>query len=372
MNRRTAIRSFTALTAAALLSSYALSQTTLRVSLSPVGTQGNFHSLWGAVSADGRYVAFHSTASNLVLSDLNGHMPDIFLKDNQTANCTLVSLSVSGGAADFGSIAPSISADGRYVAFESDATNLIVGDTNFMRDVFVRDVQTGITTRVSVDSTGAEADGPSYYATISADGRYVAFESEAANLVRGDVNLARDVFVHDRQMGFTMRVSQGFMGAEANGASTWPAISADGHYVAYMSDASNLVPNDTNGQPDVFVLDLQSGATTRVSVDSAGVPGDAASGSPSISWNGQVVAFASNATNLVAGDTNGTGDVFVHDLASGVTQRVSVDGSGLQGNSLSSMQGNYGISSDGRFVAFDSLASNLVPGDTNGGSDLFL
>lgn len=371
MNRVITLHSLAWMAAAALTGS-SMAQSTTRVSLSSAGTQGNFPSLWGALSADGRYAAFHSTASNLVISDPNGHMPDIFLKDMQTAVCSLVSVNVGGGGADLGSILPSISKDGRYVAFESDATNLIAGDTNAVRDIFVRDLQAAVTTRVSVDSLGGQANGRSTFATISADGRYVAFESEATNLVAGDLNGVRDVFVRDRQTGTTQRVSVSALGLEGNGPSTWPAISADGRYVAYMSEASNLVPNDTNGQSDVFVLDRQTGSVTRVSVDSSGVQADLGSGKPSISGDGRVVAFGSDATNLVVGDTNGVGDVFVHLLASGSTQRVSVGASGVQTNGASFMQGNYQVSGDGRFVAFDSTASNLVPGDTNGGSDCFL
>ena len=372
MIRTNTVRSLAAVAAAALVCATAAAQTTTRVSLSAGNTQGNFHSLWGAVSADGRYAAFQSTASNLVIGDLNGHMPDIFVRDLLTPTTLIVSVDSAGGSADLGSIAPSISADGRYIAFESDATNLVPGDTNGVRDIFVHDMQTGATTRMSVDSNGAQANGASFFATISADGRYVAFESDATNLAPGDRNGARDVFVHDRQTGATVRASTNTAGSGGNAASSWPAISADGRYVAFMSDATNLVAGDTNGMSDVFVKDTLTGVTSRVSVDSGGLQGNAPSSSPSISADGRVIAFASDATNLVANDTNGATDVFTHDVVTGFTTRASLDSNGVEGNSASLMQGNYQLSADGRFVAFDSIASNLVAGDTNGGSDCFV
>lgn len=168
----------------------------------------------------------------------------------------------------------SISADGRYVAFTSYSTNLVSGDTNGVEDVFVRDRQTGETTRVSVSDVGAEGDDASWYPSISADGRYVAFVSYATNLISGDTNGKSDVFVHDRQTGETARVSVSDVGAEGNDASWYPSISMDGRYVAFASYASDLVAGDSNGGEDIFVHDRQTGITTRVSVDSAGVEAD--------------------------------------------------------------------------------------------------
>jgi Tol biopolymer transport system component len=175
----------------------------------------------------------------------------------------------------------------------------------------------GTTTRVSVASNGAQGNGDSFSSSISADGRYVAFHSIASNLVSGDTNGAWDVFVHDRQSGQTTRVSAASNGAQGNGDSESPSISADGRYVAFSSDASNLVSGDTNGAWDVFVHDRQSGQTTRVSAASNGAQGNGDSESPSISADGRYVAFSSDASNLVSGDTNGAWDVFVHDRQSG-------------------------------------------------------
>jgi hypothetical protein len=280
----------------------------------------------------------------------------------------------SGAQGNFSSISPAISADGRIVVFGSFANNLVAGDWNFQADIFVHDRSTGITERVSVDSSGAEGNGNSNHADVSADGRFVAFESESTNLVAGDSNGVIDVFVHDRMTGITERVSVDSSGAEGNGPSgTFGglAISADGRIVAFESNASNLVAGDTNGVSDVFVHDRSTGLTERVDVDSFGAEANYGGSIPSISADGQSVTFASSATNLVAGDTNNAGDVFVHDRSTGFTGRVSVDSSGAEGNGLSGNSG-LAISADGQIVAFESLASNLVAGDTNGYTDVFV
>ena len=230
---------------------------------------------------------------------------------------------------------PAISADGRYVAFESGSSNLVAGDTNGFEDVFVRDLQSGTTQRVSVATGGTQGNGFSSEPAISADGRYVTFSSAASNLVPGDTNGAPDVFVRDRRSGTTQRVSVAAAGTQGNGDSGSSAIGADGRYVAFVSRASNLVPGDTNGTSDVFVRDLQLGTTQRVSVATDGTQADGASFNVAISADGRYVAFDSYASNLAPGDTNQAGDVFVRDLQSGTTQRVSVATDGSQGNGYS-------------------------------------
>ncbi len=343
---------------------------TTLVSVDSDGTQGDDSSFSPSISADGRFVAFQSFASNLVAGDTNGYV-DVFVHDRQTGVTTLVSVDSDGTQGDDSSFSPSISADGRYVAFESGASNLVAGDVNGTYDVFVHDLQTGVTTLVSVESDGVQGNSDSGTSSISADGRYVAFSSYASNLVAGDTNGYVDVFVHDRQTGVTtlVSVSVDSDGVQGNDHSNAASISADGRYVAFFSGASNLVAGDLNGTYDVFVHDLQTGVTTLVSVDSDGVQGNGYSDAPSISADGRYVAFPSEASNLVAGDLNGTYDVFVHDLQTGVTTLVSVDSDGAQGNSYS---GGRSISGDGRFVAFDSFASNLVVGDINDAYDVFV
>ena len=349
---------------------YPLAQNTARVSVASEGTQANLFSYYSSISADGRYVAFESLASNLVAGDTNGHH-DVFVHDRQTNETTRVSVTSDGTEANGYSRRPSISADGRYVAFASWASNLVAGDTNEMPDIFIHDRQTGETTRVSVASDGAQANNDSMSPqSISADGRYVAFVSYASNLVVGDTNGHRDVFVHDRQSGETTRVSVASDGAQANSVPEDPRISADGRYVAFASYASNLVVGDTNESWDVFVHDRQTGETTRVSVASDGSQSDGGgSWSPTVSANGRYVAFTSYASNLVAGDVNFSADIFVHDRQSGETTRVSVTSDGTQANSESY---NASISDDGRYVAFESYAGNLVSGDTNMKGDIFV
>ena len=227
----------------------------------------------------------------------------------------------------------------------------------------------GPTQRVSVDSSGNEGNNTSSSPSISADGRYVAFQSDADNLVPGDNNISGDVFVHDRNTGATELVSVDSSGNEGNNTSSSPSISADGRYVAFYSVADNLVPGDTNGKLDVFVHDRNTGATELVSVDSSGNEGNGDSMDPSIGADGRYVAYDSSATNLVSGDTNGQLDVFVHDRNTGATELVSVDSSGNEGNNYSS---SPSISADGRYVAYDSSATNLVSGDTNGQLDVFV
>jgi len=345
-----------------------------RVSVDSAGLQANNTAYACSISADGRFVAFDSDASNLVANDTNNSV-DTFIHDRQTGATSLVSVDSAGNQASNNLIIfglPKISGDGRFVAFGSAASDLVANDTNGTLDVFVHDRQTAVTTRVSVDSAGVEGNGFSGVPSISADGRFVAFESLASNLVANDSNGTRDAFVHDRQTGSTTRVSVDSAGVQANSSSTSPSLSSEGRFVAFSSGASNLVANDINGTNDVFVHDRLTGTTTRVSVGSDSVQANGSSGGASISADGRLIAFSSVATDLVGtSDTNGVRDVFVHDRQTALTTRVSVNSAGAQGNGLS-YSSKSSISADGRFVAFQSAASNLVANDTNGSEDVFL
>jgi len=353
---------------AALTPAFA-SGATERLSVSSAEAEGNDCSAACSISADGSYVAFCSDAGNLVEGD-SGLARDVFVRDRLTGDTERVSVSPAGAEGNDVSQNPSISADGRYVAFASRATNLVEGDTNGVWDVFVRDRELAVTERVSVSSTGAEGDADSYNQSISADGRYVAFESWATDLVEGDTNGWSDVFVHDRVTGETERISVNSSEEQTNiGDSTSPSISADGSSVAFVAIASNLVPGDANGTWDIFVRDRDSGTTERVSVSSAEVEADWTSYGPSISWDARYVAFYSDATNLVAGVNNGEWHIFVRDRLAGTTQCASVSPTGVQGNGSSLAPS---ISADGRHVAFHSGATNLVLGDTNGMRDVFV
>jgi Tol biopolymer transport system component len=341
----------------------------VRVSEDSNGVEGNGASSFASISNDGDDVAFYSLATNLVPGDTNG-VADIFVADIDAGTIERVSVATGGAQANGASYQGSpISANGRYVAFASDATNLVVGDTNGARDIFVRDRVMGTTERVSVDSIGTQGNGASYEPAIDNTGRYVVFSSDATNLVLNDTNGVRDVFIHDRVTGATERVSVHTNGLQGNNTSFAPSISGDGRFVGFSSDASNLVALDFNGMRDAFVRDRQTGVTTRVSVDSLGNEGNNASSLTAISSDGRYIGLVSDATNLVSNDTNGVTDVFVYDRLTGHTERISEDSSGVEGNGLSSRPG---LSSDGRYVVFQSAASNLVAGDTNGATDVFL
>jgi Tol biopolymer transport system component len=347
---------------------------TSRVSVGAAGEKANGDSGLPAVSASGRFVAFESAASNLVPGDTNG-ASDVFVHDRATGATTRVSVTSGGAQANGGSFDPAISADGRFVAFNSDASKLVSGDTNGKFDVFVHD---RVARRTTLVSGGGRPSPNSFDAgepSISASGRFVAFVSDA--YTTGEMN----VFVRDRSAGKTTLVSASRRGRPGNDWSFAPSISANGRFVAF-SVATDLVAPEMGSGSDVFVRDLAAKTTTLVSVSTSGKAGNDESGAPAISANGRFVAFSSHASDLVAGDTNrcqkgrsgytNCWDVFVRDLVLGRTTRVSVSSSGAQANGISEPQLEPAISADGRFVVFSSKASNLVRGDTNRSWDVFL
>lgn len=348
-------------------------------------TGGNGYSDNPALSSDGRYVTFASDSTNLTgtgLADTN-NVRDIFLYDNQTSTVRRINLSQQGAQANGASNNPAISADGRYVAFASEATNLVVGDTNGFSDIYVVDTLTGTISLASVTTAGVQANGSNFKPSISADGRYVVFESSATNLVSPATTFGvTHIYLRDRTSGTTVLVDQSTGGAVANGSSLEAAISADGTAVAFASDATNLAGGDGNGVRDIFVRSITAATTIRVSVSTAGTEGNSASHAPSISSTGRFIAFGSTASNLVAGDTNAVSDIFVYDRdvsASGTfdtpgnsaTHRVSVSTAGAEATDPSGAGFRLGsvnpsISSDGRYVTFASLANNLAVGDSGG------
>jgi len=341
---------------------------TRRVSVGLDGAEANGDSNLSSLSGNGRYVVFESGASNLVSVDNNG-FTDTFVHDRETGRTERVSVASNGAEANASSSLAAISPEGRFVAFSSTATNLVGNDGNgAAADIFVHDRETHETTRI-ISSSGVESDGQDEYPAISRGGRIVTFTSNATNLVSGDSNGVPDIFVHDRKTGFTTRVSVASDGTEANASSLISTISHDGRYVAFTSAASNLVPNDTNKTWDAFVHDRTTGQTFRVSVASNGEQGNGDSKLPVLSADGQIVAFVSQAGNLVAGDRNGKSDIFAHNQATGRTTRLSngVDDQEANGNST-----YPSISDNGWRVAFESEATNLVAKDTNNNIDVFL
>lgn len=351
------------------LAGMARSQGTVRASVSTSGIQANNASDYFAhVSADGKWIAFHSDADNLVVGDSNG-VRDAFLHELSTSQTMRISLSTSGGQANGASSPTWVTADASYVALQSHASNLFPNDTNGRPDVVLRHSATGSVVPVSVAMSGASGNGDSGDGAVSDDGRYVAFRSAASNLVPNDTNATFDIFVRDMQLSQTRRVSLSTSGVQGNGSSSFPSISSNGRYICFRSSASNLVPGDTNGVDDDFVHDMSTGITIRVNVDSQGNQANALSETPFISGDGRFVAFMSYATNLVPGDTNQRYDIFVKDLATQQTTRVNVSSSGTQANFNSNFPH---ISHDGRYVVFQSDASNLVPNDTNFENDAFI
>ncbi|MFY9292903.1 MAG: hypothetical protein WAP03_19760 [Methylorubrum rhodinum] len=341
--------------------------TTTLVTVATVASGANNYSWSGSVSDDGRYAAFYSPASNLVDGDTDG-ANDVFVRDLHSGATFRISQAADGTAGNAESLSPEMSGDGRWVAFYSRASNLVAGDLNNDLDVFVYDMLSGTNRLVSLAADGRQGNGASYGADISADGRYVLFQSDATNLVTGDTNAAADVFLRDTLAGTTTRVSLGAGGAQANDNCYASGLSDNGRYVVFNGYASNLVTGDTNGTSDVFLRDTVAGTTKLVSVSSAGTIANDSSFDADISADGRYVVFESNADNLVAGDTNDTADVFLRDTVAGTTIRLSVSWNGAEANASS---GDAHISADGRFVTFSSSASNLVRGDTNGGYDIF-
>lgn len=350
-----------------------------RVSENAAGRSEGGRSDGPAVSEDGSVVVFFSDAFNLVPEDCRPPQAcvpyrDVFLRDRNLDTVRRISVGGGGGRnpngpSQLSGFSPAVSADGCLVTFSSDATNLVPFDTNGREDVFLYDCSTETIRRISIGIDG-EANGASNFTDISADGRYIAFQSSADNLIENDTNSRSDVFVFDRDTEEITRVSVASDGNEANRFSIDPAISADGRVIAFISGASNLVADDTNNLRDVFVHDRESGETSRVSISSTGAQANDLSFLPDLSGDGNLVAFKSAASTLVPGDTNGEPDVFVHDRTTGVTERVSVDSFGNQ--SQGGLSSGPSISADGRFVVFASFASNFVPGDGNGFSDVFV
>jgi Tol biopolymer transport system component len=397
-----------------------------RVSISSGGIQGNGESRGVALSADGRYAVFVSDAANLA-GGASGS-GDVFVKDRLWGATTLVSVSLAGSGA--GSCRePSVSADGRYVAFASLSPGLVPGDTNGVEDVFVRDRASGTTRRVSVASDGSQANGASRAPAISADGRTVAYYSEASNLTSTDSNgTAGDVFLYDLETGETILVSVdssgvpigaasdgpsisadgtrvaftsagqiyvrdravpstilasvSVSGAAANGPSSLPALSPEGSCVAFLSTATDLVRQDLNGFRDAFVRHLTSQYTARVSATTVLANegnGEVLEVRPALSAYGNQVVFVSAASNLLdmwfsTYDKNGVPDAFVHGWFNGAfqTARLSESAGGAEGNASSGWGWALSISKDGRYVAFGSQATNLVSGDSNAVADVFV
>ncbi len=344
------------------------------ISVSTAGQLGAANSIEPALGLDGGKVVFLSHATNLVAGCGGGLLADalwdVFVRDR--AALTTVSASAPSGSFDGvgGCESPDIDGAGTLVVFACSSGALVAGDTNGAKDVFVRDLATLATTRVSLASGGAQAHGDSTAPRLSGDGMLVAFASTAADLVAGDANGKQDIFVHDRLANTTVRVSVAAGGAEAHGDSGEPAFARDGSRVAFSSSAADLVPGDLNGKQDIFVKLLATSEVLRASLTAAGAALTADASAPAISGDGRFVAFVSLG-QFATGDGNAFVDVCVKDLATGAIELASVSSGGATGNGHASFPR---LSDNGQLVLFRSIATNLVPGgDSNGlAGDVFL
>jgi Tol biopolymer transport system component len=336
----------------------------VRCSVSSQGDEGNQRSFGPAMTPDGRYVAFSSEADTLVPNDTNRTF-DVFRHDLVTGETIRVSVTSDGAQAS--GIDASLSADGRYVVFASSATNLVAGDTNDKIDVFRHDCETGETIRVSLSYNGKQPNGNSSAARVSADGSLVAFFSEAAHLDGSGV-LGYCVYLRDITNATTELISVGNAGELPDDVSYAPSISGDGLFVAFYSHAGNLVADDDNDDYDVFLRDRQEGQTVLLSRGLDGKSGQGASSYPALSADGKCVAFESTATNLLDDDTNGDSDIFVADLFWGTLVRASTRTGNLEVKGDSHWAS---VAGDGTAVYFSSSSDGLVDGDTNQFDDLF-
>jgi Tol biopolymer transport system component len=339
-----------------------LPERTFEISAPPGSGLANAASADPVISASGRFIAFDSAATNLGAPGVGGAR-NVYVFDELSGLRRLVSSGLTGPAnGDSGN--PAIAADGSTVAFQSSASNLVANDSNGVSDVFVQH-GTGPIARVSVANDGSQANGPSSEPAISGDGRYVVFVSTATNLVPGDRSRQPEIFIRDLVAGTTSRVSVGVGGADPDGASSNPAISADGRVVSFDSSAGNLVPGHARaGQADVYARLLAGNTTERVSVSTAGAEQNRSVRAPfhqisSLSADGRFVAFDSDASNLVVSDVNRSTDVFVRDRVARKTMLASENNAGFEGDNDSFAP--Y-ITPDGRFIAFESFARNLAPG----------
>lgn len=344
------------------------------ISATDRGFTGDATSGGPAVSTGGRFVAFFSDATDLVVPNDRRPFRDVFVRDRENATTERISVAMGGGEANGNShpgglASPGISADGCLVVFSSEASNLVPDDDGQFEDVFIRDRCASTTRRISVATDGGNPNGRSNTPDITPDGRWIVFQSQASNLVDGDTNGASDIFLYDNESGELRRVSVADDGEQANSFSITPSISHDGRSVAFASMASNLVPGAANGFLQIYVRDLQENRNELASVNAAGVPGDSNSFCPDLNGDGSIVAFKFDGSNLVPGDTNGVPDVIVRDRANSVTERVSVDDDGIQGDGLSA---HPAVSRDGRYVVFPSFAERFDPLDANRQSDIFV
>jgi Tol biopolymer transport system component len=347
-----------------------LTGTTVRASVDADGAEHAGASYCNAptISNDGRFVVFDTDGGWASIPGDDNFLPDVYLKDLTTGALTWVSQGVGGVAGDAQSFSGWVSGDGNFVAFESTSTNLIESDTNNLEDVFRWQRSNGTIVRASVDASGNQANGDSFAAGISYDGRYICFDSNAINLVTGDNNFLDDTFRKDMNTGEVLIASVPVGGGENAGGQTLNhGMSQDGNRVCFLSDDPT---NRTGTRRNGMIRDIAAGVTYKGSVGDGNVevPGGSV-GSIAISPDGLYFSFRASSDGYVAGDTNGVNDAFVLEIATGRVQIGSVDSAGNSHNGTTAAFTT--VSNGGRFQSFYSDADNLVPNDTNGFVDQF-
>ncbi|MCI5064768.1 hypothetical protein MRY87_03470 [bacterium] len=337
-----------------------------RISVNQNGGDPDGASQNGSLSGDGRYVVFQSAATDLVLND-NNEKIDIFLYDRDEETTTRISVTDGGDGGNGDSTDPVIARDGSAVVFQSTATDLVANDDNEASDIFLYTLADESLVRISVDSDGLEGDGDSFSPSISGDGTAVVFQSGAGNLVADDTDEFSDIFLHDVDAGTTSILSLDRNGTSADGASSAPFISDDGTLVAFVSSATDLVLDDTNEQPDIFLRDISAESTIRVSGETDG-GGNGASSSPVISGDNTYVLFESLATDIVLNDDNSAQDIFSYNRTTEEIVRLSVDENGSE---LTQSSFAPSVNTNGQFVVFSSADGELTLGDDNELFDIF-
>lgn len=344
------------------------------VSQSTSGGLGNGASSRLQISGDGDFAVFQSTARNLVSNDQVQHGTEVFEANLMTGAITDISVSPTGGAENGPSTLPSVSANGTYVAFASSASNLVPGGTTGDKNVFLRDMVTGVTTQVSLTPSGGQPQGASTRPSISANGQYITYDSNATDLVQPSIAKTgfTQIYLYNTATGVTTLESLGTNGQPGNGPSLRASISSDGTEVAFVSGATNLIPNDTSKYRNIFEIDLATGVISLVSVSDTGGASNGPSDNstrPSISSDGQYVGFESEATDVVPGVTNNDWQAYVRDTVNNTTTLVSVTPTGQPGDASSTRPA---VNATGQYVAYESNAHDIVPKDRNHERDVFL
>ncbi len=341
------------------------------ISDNPDGTPGNGDSYEGQVTPNGRYVVFDTRASNLGVNFTASDF-QIVLRDRKEGTNFLVSHGAAGEAGNGDSWDPCISANGRWIVFYSSADNLVTGDLDGTDDLFLYDRVTDQTTMLPLTSAGDPVNGRSqiYGASLTPNGRSLVFFSQATDLLPAADNGSDQVFMMDLKKGTVTLLSADGAGVQGNGASRYPSISPNGKWVAFESIASNLVAGDANGSRDAFVRDMRHGTIARASVSSGGVEGNNHSDEPVVSNNGRYVAFWSYATNFVAADGNGSTDEFLRDMKAGTTIRISEPAGG--GDATGGDCYECCMTPSGKTIVYYSYATNLNPDHASPAGGVYL